>query len=369
MAQIAFENVHKVYPGGITAVSDFQLEIADGQLVVILGPSGCGKSTTLRMVAGLEEVTSGSISIGEKAVDGVPSKDRNVVMVFQDHALYPHMTARENMAFALKLRKLPKSQIRTRIQEAAHILGLENLLDRRPKALSGGQRQRVAVGRAIVRKPAVFLFDEPLSNLDAGLRARMRMEIKRLHVRLGATMLYVTHDQVEAMTLGQQIVVMRHGVIQQVADPVALYDSPANKFVAGFVGSPPMNFFEGHVRWQDGQLVFAADGGFVLPVPKAALAGLSDYVDHPVTLGIRPEHVGSAAAERVAGATRITASVEVVEPAGCESRVYLRTGDDCFVIRVDSHETFPVGEQVSPALLIEKMHFFDPATETSLNKP
>ena len=368
MAQITLEDVGKVYPGGVTAVSNLQLEVADGELVVILGPSGCGKSTTLRMVAGLEEVTSGSISIGGKVVDGVPSKDRNVVMVFQDHTLYPHMTARENMAFALKLRKVPKNQIRTRVQEAAHILGLEELLDRRPRALSGGQRQRVAVGRAIVRKPAVFLLDEPLSNLDAGLRARMRMEIKRLHARLGATMLYVTHDQVEAMTLGQRIVVMRRGVMQQVADPLTLYDSPANKFVAAFVGWPPMNFFEGRLRQHEGQPVFSADSGFVVPAPKGTHTVLSDYVDRPVTLGIRPEHVGSTVAEHVAGAPRITASVEVVEPAGCESHVHLRTGDDCFVIRVDSHATFRVGERVSPAVLTEKMHFFDPMTETALRK-
>ena len=256
MAQVKIEHVDKVYPGNVKAVDDVSLEIKDGEFVALVGPSGCGKSTTLRMVAGLEEISQGTITIGGQVVNDVPPKDRDIAMVFQNYALYPHMTVRENMAFGLKLRKFPKDEIARRVDEAAKILGIGDLLDRRPKALSGGQRQRVAVGRAIVRKPAVFLFDEPLSNLDAKMRIQMRVEISRLHAQLGATMLYVTHDQVEAMTMGQRIVVMKEGVVQQVDDPIALYDRPVNRFVAGFIGTPPMNFIEGTIQKEELGWVF-----------------------------------------------------------------------------------------------------------------
>ena len=248
MASVSLRNVRKVYPGGAVGVGGVDLEIRDGEFVVLVGPSGCGKSTTLRMVAGLEEITSGEISIGGRVVNDVLPKDRDIAMVFQNYALYPHMTVRENLAFGLKLRKVPKDEIERRIADAAAVLGIEPYLDRRPKALSGGQRQRVAVGRAIVRNPAVFLFDEPLSNLDAKMRTQMRVEIKRLHARLGATMIYVTHDQIEAMTMGDRIVVMEGGLIRQAGAPLEVYEHPANRFVAGFIGTPPMNFFEGRVE-------------------------------------------------------------------------------------------------------------------------
>jgi len=366
MADVALEKVDKVYPGNVKAVTDFSLEIPDGQFVVLVGPSGCGKSTTLRMVAGLEEITSGRISIGGRLVNDVPPKDRDIAMVFQNYALYPHMTVYKNMAFGLKLRKFPKKEIDARIQEAAKILGLTGLLDRRPKALSGGQRQRVAVGRAIVRKPAVFLFDEPLSNLDAKLRVQMRVEISQLHNQLGATMIYVTHDQVEAMTLGNRIVVMKDGLIQQVADPITLYDSPANTFVAGFIGTPPMNFFAGRVLADNGQLAFAADSGFDVPVPAAKADAVAAYADKPITLGIRPEDIGSAAAEALPGAPKIAATVEVIEPMGSESYVYLRAGQTSFISRVDAHRQFAIGADAAPAVFIDKVQFFDPETENRI---
>jgi multiple sugar transport system ATP-binding protein len=333
---------------------------------VLVGPSGCGKSTTLRMVAGLEEITAGTIFIAGRVVNDVPPKDRDIAMVFQNYALYPHMTVYENMAFGLKLRKFPKAEIDQRIRDAAKILDLTDLLGRRPKALSGGQRQRVAVGRAIVRKPAAFLFDEPLSNLDAKLRVQMRVEISQLHSRLGATMIYVTHDQIEAMTMGDRIVVMKDGLVQQVADPIELYDHPANRFVAGFIGTPPMNFFEGILRGKDGDLRFDSAGGFSLPVPPAKRQAVQAFRDRPVTLGLRPEDIGSNAAQQVAGAPGIPAVVEVVEPMGSESYVYLRSGESRFVSRVDAHRRFGIGQAVEPAVYMEKSHFFDPATERAL---
>ena len=363
MAQVTLQNVEKIYPGNVKAVDDFNLEIKDGEFVVLVGPSGCGKSTTLRMVAGLEEISGGTIKIGDRVVNDVPPKDRDIAMVFQNYALYPHMTVRENMAFGLKLRKFPKKEIESRVQEAARILGIGELLERRPKALSGGQRQRVAVGRAIVRKPAVFLFDEPLSNLDAKMRVQMRVEISRLHNQLGTTMIYVTHDQVEAMTMGQRIVVMKGGLIQQVADPLSLYDGPANRFVAGFIGMPPMNIFEGHPRGGQGNLMFEGVGGLRLPVPDKDKAALAAYRDKPVTLGLRPEDIGSAAAEQMVGAPRIRAIVEVVEPMGSESYIYFRLADTTFISRVDAHRKFQVGETAEPAVFINKAHFFDPQTE------
>jgi multiple sugar transport system ATP-binding protein len=363
MAKVTLSKVEKIYPGNVKAVDSFSLEIADGEFVVLVGPSGCGKSTTLRMVAGLEEISGGTIRIGDRVVNDVPPKDRDIAMVFQNYALYPHMTVRENMAFGLKLRNFPKKEIETRVQEAAAILGLGELLERRPKALSGGQRQRVAVGRAIVRKPAVFLFDEPLSNLDAKMRVQMRVEISRLHNQLKTTMIYVTHDQIEAMTMGQRIVVMKDGVVQQVADPISLYDRPANRFVAGFIGMPPMNVFEGRIRVLNEALVFEGPGDLLIDVPMKDKAALAAYRDKPVTLGLRPEDIGSAAAEQLAGAPRIQAAVEVIEPMGSESYVYFRLGDTTFISRVDAHRKFQVGQTAEPAVFVDKAHFFDPATE------
>jgi multiple sugar transport system ATP-binding protein len=362
MAKVTLEHVEKIYPGNVKAVDDFNLEIKDGEFVVLVGPSGCGKSTTLRMVAGLEEISGGTIRIGDRVVNDVPPKDRDIAMVFQNYALYPHMTVHENMAFGLKLRRFPKQEIVTRVQEAARILGITELLERRPKALSGGQRQRVAVGRAIVRKPAVFLFDEPLSNLDAKMRVQMRVEISRLHQQLGTTMIYVTHDQVEAMTMGQRIVVMKDGVVQQIADPISLYDGPVNRFVAGFIGMPPMNMFEGQIRAEKSGLAFEGVGGLRVPVPAKSRAALEALRDRPVTLGLRPEDIGSAAAEQLPGAPRIRAGVEVIEPMGAESYIYYRLAESTFVSRVDAHRKYKVGESSEPAVFIDKAHFFDSAS-------
>ena len=363
MAKVTLQHVDKIYAGDVKAVSDFNLEIRDGEFVVFVGPSGCGKSTTLRMVAGLEEISGGVIRIGDRIVNDVPPKDRDIAMVFQNYALYPHMTVKENMAFGLKLRKFPAKEIEARVQEAARILGIGELLERRPKALSGGQRQRVAVGRAIVRKPAVFLFDEPLSNLDAKLRVQMRVEISRLHQQLGTTMIYVTHDQIEAMTMGQRLVVMKDGFVQQVAEPIPLYNNPANRFVAGFIGMPPMNFFEGTIGMANGSMQFEGPGGMQLEVPAKNKLALAAYVGKPVTLGLRPEDIGSAVAEQVSGAPRIRATVEVVEPMGSESYIYFRTGDTSFISRVDAHRQFRVGETAEPAVFNDKAHFFDCQTE------
>jgi len=366
MATVNLQNVDKVYPGNVKAVSDFNMDIADGEFVVLVGPSGCGKSTTLRMVAGLEEISAGTIRIGERLVNDVPPKDRDIAMVFQNYALYPHMTVRDNMAFGLKLRKFPKKEIEARIQEAARILHLAEYLDRRPKALSGGQRQRVAVGRAIVRQPAVFLFDEPLSNLDAKLRVQMRVEISQLHHQLAATMIYVTHDQVEAMTMGERIVVMKDGLVQQIDRPVALYDNPANRFVAGFIGTPPMNFLEGRIAGNNGDLRFLGEAGVDLPVGDRQKEALRPYTGQPITLGIRPEDIGSTLAESVENAPRVEASVAVVEPMGSESYVHLKAGSSTFISRVDAHRSFRVGESAAPAVLMERAHFFDPESETTI---
>ena len=362
MAEVTLKNVGKVYSGGVTAVSDFDLEVKDKEFLVLVGPSGCGKSTTLRMVAGLEEITTGTIAIGDRVVNDVPPKDRDIAMVFQNYALYPHMTVFENMAFGLKLRKYKKALIKERVEEAADILGIGELLGRRPKALSGGQRQRVAVGRAIVRKPKVFLFDEPLSNLDAKMRVQMRVEISRLHSHLEATMIYVTHDQTEAMTMGDRIVVMEGGFIQQVADPITLYDEPVNKFVAGFIGTPPMNFFDGRVEAAGEELVFTA-ATFSLPLPAEWRDRMAPYAGKEVVFGVRPEDLGSNTAEEVEGAPRIKATVDVTEPMGSETFVYLRTGDQPFISRADSHRSFTVGSEADLAVLMRKAHVFDKETE------
>ena len=361
MASVVLQNVGKTYPGNVRAVADFNLQIRDSEFVVLVGPSGCGKSTTLRMIAGLEEITMGQITIADRTVNDVPPKDRDIAMVFQNYALYPHMTVYDNMAFGLKLRKYKKSEIDKRVRDAGEILGIESLLQRRPKALSGGQRQRVAVGRAIVRKPAVFLFDEPLSNLDAKMRVQMRTEISKLHTKLQTTMIYVTHDQVEAMTMGDRIVVMKDGYIQQVAAPTDLYDNPNNAFVAGFIGTPPMNFYDSVLhRSADGLVI--DEGTFKLQIPKAWEEKLGAYADKPVIFGIRPEHVGSPTAENTPGAVKIGATVEVVEPMGSESYLYMHTGKSNFIARVDSHRVCHVGETLELALMLDKGHVFDAET-------
>ncbi len=367
MAKVILEHVEKIYDNGLKVVKDLNLEIADGELLVLVGPSGCGKSTTLRMIAGLEEITEGVIRINDRVVNHVEPKDRDIAMVFQDYALYPHMSVAENMAFGLRLRKCGKAEIEQRVKEAADILGLNEFLQRRPKALSGGQRQRVALGRAIVRKPAVFLFDEPLSNLDAKMRVQMRVEIAQLHNRLGTTMIYVTHDQVEAMTLGERIVVMKDGIVQQVADPIALYDTPVNRFVAGFIGTPPMNFFEGMLMRRGNAWVFEKPtAGVLLPVPKARAERLAAFEGKPIVLGLRPEEIGSAAAEALADAPRIRAKINVVEPMGSETYVYLLAGGNQFVCRVDAHKRFRPGDEVNVPIYMDKAHFFDAHTEESI---
>ena len=358
MASVILRKVRKVYPGGAVGVQGVDLEIRDGEFVVLVGPSGCGKSTTLRMVAGLEEISSGEISIGGRVVNEVLPKDRDIAMVFQNYALYPHMTVRENLAFGLKLRKVPKDEIERRIAEAAAVLGIEPYLDRRPKALSGGQRQRVAVGRAIVRNPAVFLFDEPLSNLDAKMRTQMRVEIKRLHAKLGATMIYVTHDQIEAMTMGDRIVVMEGGRIRQAGAPLEVYEHPADRFVAGFIGTPPMNFFEGRVeRGADGAPAFRF-GAALLPLPDAWRDRLAPLSDGPATLGVRPEAVAPAA-DGAAGAA-IDAEVDVVEPMGAETYVYAAAAGASFIARVPATTPVRAGSRARFLLDLSRASLFGP---------
>ena len=366
MVQVTLKNVRKVFDKDVVAVDDANIEIQDREFVVLVGPSGCGKSTTLRMVAGLEEMTSGEIYIDGKLVNDIPPKDRDIAMVFQNYALYPHMTVYQNMAFGLKLRKYPKEEIETRVRDAAEILGIQDLLERKPKALSGGQRQRVAVGRAIVRKPKVFLFDEPLSNLDAKLRVQMRTEISKLHTSLEATMIYVTHDQVEAMTMGGRIVVMKDGRIQQNDTPLNLYNKPVNQFVAGFIGSPSMNFVQGTLVAEGGGLVFD-EGNLRLPLPKEHHDTLKDHVGKEVTLGIRPEDIHDPdSMGRSVEAVEIEALVEVVEPMGNEVFLYLTTGKSSFVARVDPVHIPTVKQRVRLAAEIDKAHFFDRETEISL---
>jgi len=372
MAKVVIENLVKVYPEkkgpGVRAVNDIHLTIEDREFMVLVGPSGCGKSTTLRMIAGLEEISAGTISIDGRVINAVAPKDRDIAMVFQNYALYPHMTVYENMAFGLKLRKFPRADIEQRVRDAAAILGIESLLDRRPKALSGGQRQRVAVGRAIVRKPKVFLFDEPLSNLDAKMRVTMRTEIAKLHARLATTMVYVTHDQVEAMTMGDRICVMKDGNIMQVAAPLEIYNHPANMFVAGFIGSPPMNFLRGTLRATGGGLQFVESGAHAAPLHIAlddALARRgSAYVDKPVVFGIRPEDVVDAlAAGETDPARTASVRVEVSEPMGHETYLYLDTGAHSFVARVRSSDRFQGGESIRVGFRLENAHLFDPQTE------
>ena len=375
MANVTLENLNKVFPdksgAGVPVVHDINLEIVDREFMVLVGPSGCGKSTTLRMIAGLEEITGGSVSIDGKVVNNVLPKDRDIAMVFQNYALYPHMSVYENMAFGLKLRKLPKKEIDVRVREAAAMLGLEPYLERKPKALSGGQRQRVAVGRAIVRKPKVFLFDEPLSNLDAKMRASTRTEISKLHSRLGVTMIYVTHDQLEAMTMGTRICVMRDGRIMQVAEPLALYNHPANLFVASFIGSPPMNFFKGSIKRVGGHLAFIETNEKAAPLtlalPEALAARAAAYVDKPITFGVRPEDVHDALTTTAAdaGATA-EVTVEVSEPMGAETYLYLQTGATSFIARVRPTDRFHVNQRVKVVFDLDHAHFFDPVSEEAV---
>ena len=366
MAEVILENVRKVYDKDVVAVDDANIEIKDKEFVVLVGPSGCGKSTTLRMIAGLEEITGGEISIDGTVVNDVPPKDRDIAMVFQNYALYPHMTVYQNMAFGLKLRKYPKDEIDARVQEAADILGIQELLERKPKALSGGQRQRVAVGRAIVRKPKVFLFDEPLSNLDAKLRVQMRAEISKLHTRLEATMVYVTHDQVEAMTMGDRIVVMKDGLIQQIDEPLNLYNKPVNQFVAGFIGSPSMNFICGNLSSNGSGMVFD-EGNLQITLPAGYGDQLSDHASQEITLGIRPEDIHDPdTIGRNVETVEIEAKVEVVEPMGNEVFLNLTTGKTAFVARVDPLHMPQIDQTVKLAVEIDKAHFFDRGSEKSL---
>ena len=368
MATVTLRKVTKTYSGHVDAVKGVSLEVKDREFVVLVGPSGCGKSTTLRMVAGLEEISSGEILIDGKIVNDVPAKNRDIAMVFQNYALYPHMTVYENLAFGLKLRKYPQKEIQRRVQEAAEILGLGSaaMLKRKPKELSGGERQRVAVGRAIVRKPKVFLFDEPLSNLDAKLRVQMRMELQKLHNRLQSTMIYVTHDQVEALTLGDRIVVMKGGTIQQVADPVSLYDNPHNQFVAGFIGSPPMNFLRGKFKSQNGDYFFQ-DKGVKLRILPQNVPKIAPYKDKEVIFGIRPEDIyDKIFAQDARPEFTITATVEVVEPMGSEIYLYLNSRNNNFVARVSNQDTAHINQDLQMVFDMSKAHFFDPVTEEAI---
>jgi multiple sugar transport system ATP-binding protein len=346
-----------------TAVKNINLEIQDGEFMVLVGPSGCGKSTTLRMLAGLENITSGTISIGDRVVNNVHPKDRGIAMVFQNYALYPHMTIFDNMAFGLKLAKKPKDFIQQTVNKTANTLGLEKMLDRKPGALSGGQRQRVALGRAIVRDPKVFLFDEPLSNLDAKMRVHMRSEISRLHTQLTTTMVYVTHDQVEAMTMGDRICVMRDGLIMQVADPLTLYRQPENIFVAGFIGSPPMNLLKGKVEKTESGLAFVEESqthALSIPLRGKLEALAAKYVGKPILFGIRPEHLSDAADP---DHIPVTATVEIAEPMGSESIVYLKAATGNLIARVPGEHLYHPGEQLTVQLNMDKVHLFDGQTE------
>jgi multiple sugar transport system ATP-binding protein len=364
MAQVVLENVSKVYPGNVKAVDRVSLHIRDQEFVVLVGPSGCGKSTTLRMVAGLEEISSGTIRIGDRVVNDVPPKDRDIAMVFQNYALYPHMTVYKNMAFGLKLRGVPKAEIDQKVREAARLLGIEALLDRKPKALSGGQRQRVAVGRAIVRTPKAFLFDEPLSNLDAKLRVEMRGELKRLHRRLATTTIYVTHDQEEAMTLGDRVVVMKDGIVQQAAAPLTIYDYPANRFVAGFVGTPPMNFLPGRIVADGGALYFC-EGTTRLRLPERLHRCLVGREGTEMVLGIRPEGLSDLGEGRYAGRDNtLDATVQVTELLGDKMDVFAQTADNRRVVcRVDARRPLHDGMRVSLHVNMDQVHVFEPGEE------
>ncbi len=369
MASLSLSHINKTYPNGFQAVKDFNLEIEDKEFIIFVGPSGCGKSTTLRMIAGLEEISGGTLKIGDKVMNDVEPKDRDIAMVIQNYALYPHMTVYDNMAFGLKLRKVPKDQIDKAVREAARILDLDKLLDRKPKALSGGQRQRVAMGRAIVRNPKVFLMDEPLSNLDAKLRVQMRIEISKIHQRLGATIIYVTHDQTEAMTLGTRIVVMKDGVVQQVDTPQNLYQKPGNLFVAGFMGSPQMNFLDAVISEKGGNVIATIGGEHEVIVPAAKAKVLKDkgYVGKKVVLGIRPEDIhDSQMFLETSPSKPMNSVVKVYELLGAEVFLYFDVDGTQVTARVDPRTTAKTGDPIRFAFDMEKAHFFDKETELTI---
>lgn len=377
MANLSLRSIYKKYPGGVVAVSDFNLEIKDKEFIILVGPSGCGKSTTLRMIAGLEEISEGEMYIGDRLVNDIAPKDRDIAMVFQNYALYPHMTVFENMAFGLKLRKTPKDEINRKVEEAARVLDISHLLDRKPKALSGGQRQRVALGRAIVREPQVFLLDEPLSNLDAKLRAQMRTEISKLHQKLGTTFIYVTHDQTEAMTMGDRIVVMKDGFVQQVDSPQNLYEAPVNQFVAGFMGSPQMNFIDATLRKLNNRytLEFGFDAKknvgkkfFVeLPESKVDEAALKEFIDKDVILGIRPENLHDEEMFLSSAKTGIIdATVDITEMMGAETYLYLTCENIPLTARVSPRSTARPQDTIKIAIDPNKIHIFDKETEKTL---
>ncbi len=365
MASLSLKHMYKKYPGGVTAVSDFTLEIKDKEFLILVGPSGCGKTTTLRMIAGLEEISEGELFIGDKLVNDVAPKDRDIAMVFQNYALYPHMSVFDNMAFGLKLRKTPKEEIKRRVEEAARILDITHLLDRKPKALSGGQKQRVALGRAIVRNPKVFLLDEPLSNLDAKLRALMRTELTKIHQRVGTTFVYVTHDQTEAMTMATRIVVMKDGLIQQVDTPQVLYDSPCNLFVAGFIGTPQMNFINCLLerKGEDAYLTYG-NNSIKLPAEKGNNPDLKDYFGQEVIAGIRPEAIRDEASylEQYPDCI-INTDVEVTELMGAEIYLYLISEEQNLIARVSPTSTARAGDNIKVAMDPTKIHIFDKDTE------
>jgi multiple sugar transport system ATP-binding protein len=365
MASVTYEHVVKRF-GNVTAVNDLNMDVADKEFLVFVGPSGCGKTTALRMLAGLEEITEGQIRIGDRVVNDVPPKDRDIAMVFQSYALYPHLSVYDNLAFGLKLRKTPKEEIKRRVDEAANLLGIQELLTRKPRQLSGGQRQRVAVGRAIVRNPQVFLFDEPLSNLDAKLRVETRAGITRLWQRLGTTFIYVTHDQIEAMTMATRIAVVNKGVLQQLETPQSLYDFPANMFVAGFIGSPAMNFFPASLRKDDGRLVVDADS-FAVTIPQDRADKFQDYAGKRVVFGIRPEDIHNPAFLPTNIHTEsVECKVDVTELMGNEIFLYLVTGSNNFVARVDPRTTFRMGDKAQLAFNMDNFHIFDPETEKAV---
>jgi multiple sugar transport system ATP-binding protein len=369
MADLQLKGVSKIYSGHICALAPTSVDVKDGEFVILVGPSGCGKSTLLRMIAGLETVSQGEIYIGGRLINNVPAKDRDIAMVFQNYALYPHMTVYENMAFGLKMRKLPKSEIDNRVRKAVEILGLGKFLDRRPKALSGGQRQRVAVGRAIVRQPKLFLFDEPLSNLDAKLRVSMRAELIKLHKRLDATMIYVTHDQVEAMSMGDRLIVLKDGIVQQIGAPLEIYDRPANQFVAGFIGSPPMNFLNCALIEREGHLFLTADG-IILKLPpekKAALSTIESNGSRPVVLGIRPEDFSERRSyDGAVDCNVMRARVNFLEPLGSELLATCSLGANEIIVRLSPRSGVTTDEMIELVVNMERARVFDPATEKAL---
>ncbi len=362
MASISLKNMKKIYPGNVVAVQEFNLEIQDKEFIILVGPSGCGKSTTLRMIAGLEDISEGELYIGDNLVNEVAPKDRDIAMVFQNYALYPHMTVFKNMAFGLTLRKMPKEEIKQKVEEAARILDIEHLLERKPKALSGGQRQRVALGRAMVRNPAVFLLDEPLSNLDAKLRNQMRSEISKLHKKLGTTFVYVTHDQTEAMTMGDRIVVMKDGYIQQIDTPQNLYNKPCNVFVAGFIGSPQMNFVQGKIMKSD-QGFEGEFAGYRIPLPSEKQAVLKNYDGKEVVFGIRPEDITISSV----GAEDFTMNIELVELMGAEMYLHCDLNGERIIVRTPVMDNCKSYEKLNFVMNKEKIHIFDKDTEKAID--